>query len=114
MNTRLIVNCFIINIAPLEDLSSKTAFTETSDITDWYALGWFLGIAEVDLLEIDDSHSRTDEKRQAVLDKWLELEGDATNWMALSRAISKMRPHHGLSRRLKERAQKSKLNEKAI
>ncbi len=101
----------LINTAPLEDLSSKTAFTETSDITDWYALGWFLGIAEVDLLEIDGSQSRTDEKRQAVLDQWLKKKDDA-NWIGLSRAISKMRPHHGLSRRLLKRAQKSMLNGK--
>ena len=87
-------------IDKLEDLTPESAFTKTSDITDWYALGYFLGIQEEGLYEIEEENPRTDSKRQAVLDHWLKFNKEEANWANLGKAISKMRPHLGLSQRI--------------
>lgn len=92
-----------ISTALLENLNSMTSFTETSDITDWYALGWFLGVSEEELSEIEANYQRNDSKRQAVLDRWLETDREEASWLALAKAISKMRLHGELSKKIMKR-----------
>ena len=94
----------------MEDLNSKSAFVETKDVSDWYALGWFLGIPEDKLFEVEEKHERTDDRRQAVLDIWLKGAEETVNWRVLGKAISRMRQHNWLSRKIMQRSQKMKGN----
>ena len=85
----------------MKPLDSVTAFDETRDIRDWFALGWFLGLPEETLLIVEEEHSRNDSKRQAVLNLWLKRNGESANWLSLGKAISKMPSNHlGLSQKL--------------
>ena len=94
----------IIHTAKLKELNENSAFEETSDISDWFALGWFLGIPEDELLAIEKECSRTDSKRQAVLKLWLELKEKEATWLVLGKAIKKMRSHVGLASKIIKRA----------
>ena len=76
------------------------------DIKDPFALGMFLAIPEEILLAIEGEHSRTDSRRQAVLDLWLEWKPLEATWSMLAKAIGRMRQHHGLSRRILSRINK--------
>ena len=82
------------------ELNASTAFEETSPITDWYALGWFLGLRKDELAEIESEKSRSDECRLVVLKKWLKSEkkdAEKPSWKKLSQAIRHMPQHIGLS-----------------
>ena len=78
-------------------MKPNTAFEETSPIDDWYALGWFLGLDEDELFEIEGATSRSDECRLKVLEQWLETDKEEASWKKLSRAVSRMPQHVGLS-----------------
>lgn len=93
----------------LKTLDEKSLFEETSDVQDWYALGWFLGIPESELLGIENTISRNDMRREEVLKLWLEMKGrDKANWLTLGEAICKIRANLGMGRRLVKRAKKAK------
>ena len=72
------------------------AYEETSPIKDWYALGWFLGLREAELEEIERVKSRSDECRLAVLEYWIKTDKMAS-WEKLSEAVRHMPQHVGLS-----------------
>ena len=88
-------------------LDPKSAFTHTGDINDWYALGWFLGLDEDNLNEVERKHFRNDDRRQAVLELWLENKQSAS-WDSLGRALRTMPQHIGLSQRTIRRSIKEK------
>ena len=94
----------------MEDLNSKSAFVETIGVNDWYALGWFLGISKDKLFEVEETHERTDDRRQAVLDIWLKGDEETVNWRVLGKAISKMQHDNWLSSKIMQRSQKMKGN----
>ena len=82
---------------PDTELTVKTAFIATQGVDDWYALGRFLKLENEYLQEInDDQSTRSDIKRQRVLEIWIE-ENDNPNWTNLADALRKMPQHVGKS-----------------
>ena len=66
--------CKSVSIDTLAQLDPKSAFTETGEVIDWYALGWFLSLDEDDLNDVEREMIRSDDRRQALLELWLEKE----------------------------------------
>ena len=89
-------------IEKLAQLDPKSAFNETSDVVDWYALGWFLGLDEDDLNDVEREQTRVDNRKQAMLELWLNKYEQAT-WEVLGKALRNMPQHIGLSQRIMKR-----------
>ena len=97
--------CKFVSIDTLAQLDPKSAFTETGKVIDWYALGWFLGLDEDDLNEVESKHFRNDDKRQALLELWLEKKKSSASWYSLGRALRRMK-HIDLSEGIIRRCRK--------
>ena len=97
--------CKSVSIDKLAQLDPKSAYNETGEVIDWYALGWFLGLDEDDLNDVEREHIRSDNRRQAMLELWLVKEYPAS-WYSLGRALRRMPQHINLSERIIRRCGK--------
>ena len=84
-------------IEPETELTVKTAFKATQGVDDWYALGCFLNLKPEELIDIEEEHTRPDQRRNAVLQLWLEKYPLSAEWVDLADALQRMPQHVGKS-----------------
>ena len=73
-------------------LKLKNLDLALDEIVDWYSLGLQLDVPSSDLNKIHHDYTGTDERRQKMLDKWLEQQPWAT-WAKLVDALKRMNQH---------------------
>ena len=80
-------NFYVVSLAVV--LNVQNLSTELETVSNWYILGFKLGLPKHDLDMIECDHQRNDRRRVEMLDLWLQHTPNAT-WNDVIRALEQM------------------------